>query len=235
MDLTSIDDPQIKKLQELIMSGALSQNYKKTERNKFQNLKAEKWDKLENKDLFLKNNLNPLKPPTESVLIKGRPQIGKTLLTESWKVILDNRLSTIKSYRLKYSAQGLIDVYYKTLAKYTNVYLQEMEVKKYFNDIHNTRDGYLDKVVNKKYVFIDDIFSKENWTHSDKQLAQDCERFWQDLYSYLSINKDNIIVIATTNNKASEVMERQGQDLEENKLFQRVKQIFKKENVFDLK
>ena len=208
MDVTN--DIAYNRLMEMFKN--VSVNYKEKEPyEKKLKLKTE-FDRLKLNDSFASKQLSPSDLPTESILILGKPMIGKTLLMLCWKELLEENENENR-YHGTYSDD------------HSFKWIDEREIDRHYRQIENNRE-MPNKLVKKKYYFIDD-FCFQPYNFSGATLASGFIDYQNSLLRFLEINKD-IIVIGSTNNKPSECLKEPGKTLDESRLYVRAKAIFKK-------
>jgi len=198
------NESELKKLEEIIMKGSV--NYT-PEKKVFHYPMIEKFKQYANVEMFKKNNLFPEKLPTESTLLVGQPLAGKSLLMYAWKEVLkvriDKTVSMMDDYSRRYEEDWLRE-YNKDLSKNSSAWICERDTNKYFDNYDNDPKSY--KSLNwKKYFFVDDLFFRPYPFGSDKKTDQNFLSFQEDLFRFLEINKD-IIVIGSTNNYPEEIL-----------------------------
>lgn len=206
-----IKDNELDRLMDIFKNTSV--NYKEKEPYK-KDLKLKKeFDRLKLNDLFASKQLSPSELPTESILISGKPMIGKTLIMLCWKELLEESEKE-KRYYGTYCSDD-----------YSFKWIDERETDRYYRQIENNRETP-NKITKKKYYFLDD-FCFQPYNFSGATLASGFIDYQNSLLRFLEINKD-IIVIGSTNNKPSECMKEPNKTLDESRLYVRAKAIFKR-------
>lgn len=205
-----INDNELNRLMEIFKNTSV--NYKEKEQyQKDLKLKTE-FNRLGLNDFFASKQLSPSNLPTESILISGKPMIGKTLIMLCWKELLEESEKEKK--------------YYGTYSDdYSFKWIDERETDRYYRQIENNREAP-NKLIKRKYYFLDD-FCFQPYNFSGATLASGFIDYQNSLLRFLEINKD-IIVIGSTNNKPSECLKEPSKTLDESRLYVRAKAIFKK-------
>lgn len=209
-----VNDTELERLMEIFKNTSVNYQDKKPYEK---NLKLKKeFDRLNLRELFKAKSLSPEVLPKESILISGKPMIGKTLLMLCWKELLDESMNEDR-HNGNYSND------------YSYKWIDERETDRFFRQIENNRETP-NKLIKRKYFFLDD-FCFQPYNFSGGTLASGFIDYQNSLLRFLEINKD-IIVIGSTNNKPSECMKEPNKTLEESRLYVRAKAIFKNKIIF---
>jgi hypothetical protein len=179
------------------------------------------YTKYVNTDLFKRKNLSPVKIPTESTILLGKPLTGKTSILKCWQELLKNKIEKVKFNRENYRDEDgnwKPVNYYKELENLSSRWIDEKDVRTFYKDIDNLNSNFKNLVVNR-YYFIDD-FCYQKYEHGKNEFEKSFINYMDKLIRFLELNR-NIIVIATTNNKPSEFLGHEG-------LYLRFNEIFKK-------
>ena len=171
-------------------------------------------------ELFREKGLSPVKLPTESTLLLGKPLTGKTSIMNCWKELIQNKIEHIKFKRETYrneDGEWQPLRYYKELEKFSFRWIDEKEVRSFYKDIDNLNDNFKNLVVTQ-YYFLDD-FCYQKYEHGKNEFEKAFISYMDRLIRFIELNK-SIIVIASTNNKPSEFLDHPG-------LIARVNEIFK--------
>lgn len=171
-------------------------------------------------ELFREKGLSPIKLPTESTLLLGKPLTGKTSIMNCWKELIKNKTEHIKFKRETYrneDGEWQPLRYYKELEKFSFRWIDEKEVRSFYKDIDNLNDNFKNLVV-AQYYFLDD-FCYQKYEHGKNEFEKAFISYMDRLIRFIELNK-SIIVIASTNNKPSEFLDHPG-------LIARVNEIFK--------
>lgn len=219
------DESELKRLEEILSKTSV--NYVEPEKPKPLYPMIDKFRSCANLALFKGHGLEPEKLPTESTIIIGSPLAGKSLLMYAWKEVLKVRVEKTTSMMDEYSRKfenDWLKEYNKDLSKNSSAWICERDTMKYFDNYDNDANGY--KTINwKKYFFLDDLFFRNPYPfHSEKKTDQNFISFQEDLFRFLEINKD-IIVIASSNNYAYEALAKDANGT----IMDRYKAIFKRE------
>lgn len=204
----------------------MSINYKEPQEIIYNYPLREEFYKKARVDLFKKSGLSPEVLPTQSIILLGKPLLGKSLIMESWREFL--KTETLK-------ASNRIDDFYRDnenghlaynqeLSKFSHAWICERDTIKYFNNFENDPDAYK-RLVFKKYFFLDDLFFKKYDYLSGKKTTENFNNFQETLFRFLEVNKD-IIVIASTNNYPEDILA----DAQNDTILTRFNSIFRETN-----
>lgn len=156
------------------------------------------------------NGFKPSELPTESTIFIGAPLVGKTFLLKCWEEVLKNRIEKIifKFKNDDYSREfheTWLEEYNKDLSLNSYLWIDEKKTNEFFADYENQVSEYK-RLIFKKYFFLDDLFFNRYDFNSEKKTTQNFISFQENLFRFLELNK-NIIVIATTNNIPEVILE----------------------------
>ncbi len=196
---------ELKRLEEILSKTSV--NYAEPEKPKPHYPMVEKFRSCANLDVFKAHKLTPEKLPEESTVLIGSPLAGKSLLMLAWKEVLKVRIerttSMMDDYSRRYEDEWFKE-YNKDLSKNSSAWICERDTVKFFDNYKNGEDYRA--LERKKYFFLDDLFIRNPYPfHSEKPTEKNFITFQEELFRFLEINKD-IIVIASTNNYPEEAL-----------------------------